>query len=855
MVLRKMNNLFVKIIGIFAFSLVVAIAVLEVVAVRDTFDNALKNLEKEANTITEMVAMQIGGSVKFGNSVAVEEIVASAATPSGDIWAGAVVANSAGRLLHPVGEDIALPSEEVMAQIQTVLESGQATSFDNGLTRIVPIMFGGDSSVVGAIMTNWTDAPLVARQMESLKKALFVSALMLGVGLLLFGAAIRYWVSKPLVQLSDAVETVAEGNYAMQVPHTQRHDEIGQIAHRIESFRSKLSSGEQMARDNAYKSAAYEGSTAPMMVINRDFEVVYCNPACESLVQHLAEALEKDWPDLKIDNPVGASLRDMTGLSDILSDIDVRAMDALPVSRTLEIGDARIRIKLNAATDAEGVMTGAVVEWSDRTESYRNTAMVEAIDTAMMRAEFSAEGTLLSANQNCQDVLGLSADDLGVLQFADIFDPTQSCNAAPIEQESISGRFVFNHAKNEQLRYADGSFVAVKGLSGRVEKSLFVAMDVTALEMERAENDRKKAASDAEQKEVVAALGDALQKLSSGTLDTEIEQPFSEAYEKLRQDFNTTVNSLQEAISAVMQNTSSIRSETSEITSAADDLSRRTERQAATLEQTASALDELTNSVKSAADGAQGASDKATAAQSRAHEGGQVAKEAVAAMDGIKASSQEISKITSVIDDIAFQTNLLALNAGVEAARAGEAGRGFAVVATEVRALAQRSSDAAREINELISASEGQVQAGVELVDKTGTALAAIVDSISEISGLVSNIATSTTEQASGLNEINAAMNELDQVTQQNAAMFEETTAASHALTSEADALAEAVSRFDLGKHSGRSGDTLKSEPKPSATTNPSNTPSASASQPAIPHSSGSAAFDFDNDPDGWEEF
>ena len=177
-----------------------------------------------------------------------------------------------------------------------------------------------------------------------------------------------------------------------------------------------------------------------------------------------------------------------------------------------------------------------------------------------------------------------------------------------------------------------------------------------------------------------------------------------------------------------------------------------------------------------------------------------VARRAVEAMDGIKASSKEISKITSVIDDIAFQTNLLALNAGVEAARAGEAGRGFAVVATEVRALAQRSSDAAREINDLISASGQQVGSGVELVNETGAALSKIVDAVSDISNRVAAIATSARQQSSGLNEINLAINDLDQVTQQNAAMFEQTNAASHALTSEAGALVAASERFRLGK-------------------------------------------------------
>lgn len=207
----------------------------------------------------------------------------------------------------------------------------------------------------------------------------------------------------------------------------------------------------------------------------------------------------------------------------------------------------------------------------------------------------------------------------------------------------------------------------------------------------------------------------------------------------------------------------------------------------------------MTSSVKSAAQGADEAANISSIAQKNAEDGGEVAKLAVSAMDGIKNSSEEISKITSVIDEIAFQTNLLALNAGVEAARAGEAGRGFAVVATEVRALAQRSSDAAREINALISASGQQVQQGVDLVDRTGAALSEIVTSVSEISERVASIAGAAREQSVGLNEINAAVNDLDHVTQQNAAMFEETTAASHALTSEADALASAVSQFDLG--------------------------------------------------------
>jgi len=229
-------------------------------------------------------------------------------------------------------------------------------------------------------------------------------------------------------------------------------------------------------------------------------------------------------------------------------------------------------------------------------------------------------------------------------------------------------------------------------------------------------------------------------------------------------------------------------------------LSRRTERQAATLEETAAALDELTASVRSAAEGAGLANQVVSDAKSSAEASGVVVQEAVDAMEEIQTSSSKISRIINVIDDIAFQTNLLALNAGVEAARAGEAGRGFAVVASEVRALAQRTSDAAREINDLISTSSQHVGRGVDLVGQAGSALQQIVESVSNIAVHVSEIAVSANEQSSGLAEINTAVNQLDQVTQQNAAMFEETTAASHSLTKEAENLSETTAQFRIGE-------------------------------------------------------
>ncbi len=231
---------------------------------------------------------------------------------------------------------------------------------------------------------------------------------------------------------------------------------------------------------------------------------------------------------------------------------------------------------------------------------------------------------------------------------------------------------------------------------------------------------------------------------------------------------------------------------------AATELSRRTESQAATLEQTAAAISEIAASVSSSADGAKNAKDVVTVAQQKAQQSESVVHDAVTAMGKIEKSSSEITTIVKVIDDIAFQTNLLALNAGVEAARAGDAGRGFAVVASEVRGLAQRSSEAANQISSLIEASTGHVNLGVKLVGDAGEALKKIIGSISEISEYVSHIASASQEQSQSITEINMAMSQLDKVTQENAALFEETTAASQALSGVADDLSQKVNRFSV---------------------------------------------------------
>ena len=302
-----------------------------------------------------------------------------------------------------------------------------------------------------------------------------------------------------------------------------------------------------------------------------------------------------------------------------------------------------------------------------------------------------------------------------------------------------------------------------------------------------------------DQTRAVQALADALDALAAGDLTARVPVALSDDYAKLRSDFNGAMNALQTAMSGVIANVHGMSNGVREITGAADDLSRRTEQQAASLEETAAALDEITATVKKTAESAIEATGAVASARTDANRGGEVVREAVAAMSRIETCADQIGQIIGVIDEIAFQTNLLALNAGVEAARAGDAGRGFAVVASEVRALAQRSAGAAKEIKALISASSREVGTGVALVGRTGEALDRIVGQVARVEELVREIAASAREQATGLNEVNAAVNQMDQVTQQNAAMVEQSTAASHALASECDALNQLVCGFRLG--------------------------------------------------------
>lgn len=310
--------------------------------------------------------------------------------------------------------------------------------------------------------------------------------------------------------------------------------------------------------------------------------------------------------------------------------------------------------------------------------------------------------------------------------------------------------------------------------------------------------ERDKAKADTAQREVVEALDTALEALAAGDLTHVISTPFAPEYERLRTAFNVAVQGLEESLAGVAGSAQSVRLGATQICSASEHLSQRTEQQASTLQDTTTATNQVTDMVGGTARSAADARNAITMANGDATDGRAIVDQAISAMDAIKVGSQEISEIITMIDGIALQTNLLALNAGVEAARAGETGRGFAVVAGEVRELAKRTVDAAKEIKQLIVKSSEEVKLGVDRVGETGEMLARVVSRIGDANALVVDIAHGAQTQAESMKQVNGAVASMDRTTQQNAAMAEEATAAARILATEADELATLVARFRL---------------------------------------------------------
>jgi methyl-accepting chemotaxis protein len=436
--------------------------------------------------------------------------------------------------------------------------------------------------------------------------------------------------------------------------------------------------------------------------------------------------------------------------------------------------------------------------------------MSAALDKLVANVRERAEARAAASYQSAQraTIAALAATLITLLVVAII---------AAIGVQTVRGGVAAIAGATERLAHGDNQIdldaLRRKDELGAIVESLRV-FRAAALEKERLQNEAEAARraareererSEAAQRElskrqaaVVSSLAGALGALSKGDLTVRLSEAFAAEYEALRSDFNAAVDQLEQAIAAVVSNAGSIEGETAEIRSASSDLATRTEHQAATIEQTTASVEQVTQRVIISAKAADHARSVVLTTRSDVERSGVLMRDAVRAMADIEKSAREISQIVTAIDEIAFQTNLLALNAAIEAARCGDAGRGFAVVANEVRALAGRSGEAARQIKTLIEASARQVEHGVALVGSTGTALEGIVGKVGEITGLIGGIADTANEQATTLAEINTAVGQLDKVTQQNAGMVAESASAIHVLAESAKTLAQLVGRFRI---------------------------------------------------------
>lgn len=460
---------------------------------------------------------------------------------------------------------------------------------------------------------------------------------------------------------------------------------------------------------------------------------------------------------------------------------------------------------------------------------------INAISRIQAVIEFTPTGEILTANDNFLSCLDYQLAEIAGKHHSMFCEPAfrDSPDYRQFWKKLAGGEAIAQEfkriGKGGKVVWIQASYNPIFDADGRVFKVVKFATDIT---------ERVRAVDD---------LAVGLTALSHGDLTAQIEKPFIPTLEKIRIDFNEAVAKLAEAMRTVGENAEGIAGGSSEIRQASDSLAKRTEQQAAAVEETAAALEEISRTVTDSAKRAEEAGGLVSRTKSGAEHSGAVVRNAVGAMDQIENSSKEISNIIGVIDDIAFQTNLLALNAGVEAARAGEAGKGFAVVAQEVRELAQRSATAAKEIKTLISTSSEHVKRGVALVGETGKALEQIIAQVEDINGNVVAIVEASREQSTGIREISNAVNSMDQNTQQNAAMVEETTAASHSLAREAETLRNLLAQFRFGQHSSHRIAQARPDARPVAS--PARNLMATVARAA---SGGAAAAQAT---DSWEEF
>ncbi|WP_420411748.1 methyl-accepting chemotaxis protein [Roseibium sp.] len=724
---------------------------------------------------------------------------------------------------------------------------------------------------------------------------LLVVGLAIGAGLAI---VIGRGISGPLIRLSEQIGKVADGELDVTVTDTESGGEIGEMANSLERLRDELQKADQGARENMRIRVALDNCTTNVMVADNDYDIVYMNESLSEMMNDAEADLREALPQFDAKKLMGANMDQFhknpahqRGMLEALTS---------PFETTLTIGNRIFDLIATPVVDDQGKRLGTVVEWTDKTKA---VALEREAKTA-----FQDNMRIRVALDNCSTNVMVADNDFNIVYMNDSVTSMMQNAEADLRKEL--SQFDVNKLVGSNIDVFHKNPAHQRGmlerLSSTYETSINVAgrvFDLIANPVLDAEGNRlgsvvewkdvtQERAVENEINSVVNAVvngnfaervplegksgfmlslaeamnrlcdttGSALDDVSvnlgalaEGDLNSRITKTYSGSFEDLKNKLNDTASRLGEIVTEVVVGANEVTNASAEITTGTNDLSQRTEQQASNLEETAASMEEIASTIKQNADNAQQANQLAINARSVASDGGEVVGKAVTAMSAIEDSSQKISDIIGVIDEIAFQTNLLALNAAVEAARAGDAGKGFAVVASEVRSLAQRSSEAAKDIKQLIIESGSQVKDGVDLVNNAGSSLTEIVDSVKRVTDIVSEIAAASTEQATGVEEINKAISQMDEMTQQNSALVEENAAACRMLQEQAEGMHQRMSYFSVDAASTAAAAPVRqTRPQPVAMPAARVASGGGGGAVAAMQSNIETAFDADDD---WKEF
>lgn len=601
--------------------------------------------------------------------------------------------------------------------------------------------------------------------------------------------------------LIHAMQRIASKDFDVPNQFLGENSEIGQLSDALDIMRSDLTAADQKIKGAYSRSFAFEGSGAAMMLIDPHMTILETNASLRDLIHEHSEIFGSAFDEA---GEIAMQGRDMAVFHVFAAEqiALLRDKSKLPWRTDISIGDLKFELSASFVEGEDGSDLGNVLEWRNVTEERTSHGMISAIRKDQGVVEYDLSGRIMAINANFAKFIGMNEAALSGRHHTDLLHPEDSSGG---KQEVLWAELANGRGQSGKIAalHADGTkvwmrvmYTPVLDSEGNAFKVVLFAEDITIGVENHARSEAERLSAEAARELVVGSLAAQLKLVADGDLDCAIVEAFPTEFEPLRLDFNAAISNLSNVVAAVVTKAGDLKSSAIELREASSNLAHRTESQAATLEETAAALEEITATVAATASGAKHADAEVKGAREGAERGGDTVASAELAMDQISTSSQQVSSIVSVIDEISFQTNLLALNAGVEAARAGDAGRGFAVVAQEVRGLAQRASEAAKEIGGLISESTDKVQEGVVAVESAGAVLNEISASVIAAAGRVQEIKVAADEQAMAISEINSAVSDMDAATQQNAAMVEEASALGTDLSTNADELYQLVSRF-----------------------------------------------------------